>query len=292
MAQLQKRFIGANQVDETKILLSNAAYIRSLQSDGITPQNILRVNASNLVEFASLPQLPSDAAAANDAVRYSFLQSYVAGIISGVQWKAPVNAVATSAITLSGTQTIDGVALVAGILVIAQADQTTNGVYVVAAGAWARSTDSNSAALLAGMVVEVESGTVGTGKVYVITAAAPLTLGTTNLTFTTVNGATVTGDGINSKVTGSVISSAQNFAEQHTLLAGEITGQAFLLSHLAANGTVNLAVSGVVQTPAVDFSTSVSGSVTQVNLLGDLATGGNAALISGDKVLARYDYLA
>ena len=58
-------------------------------------------------------------------------------------WKDPVLAVATAPITLSGEQTVDGVALVAGdrCLVAGQASGAANGIYVVTAGAWRRATD-------------------------------------------------------------------------------------------------------------------------------------------------------
>lgn len=53
-------------------------------------------------------------------------------------------------ITLSGTQTVDGVPLKVGdrVLVKDQADASTNGIYVVASGAWARAEDANSASEL------------------------------------------------------------------------------------------------------------------------------------------------
>jgi hypothetical protein len=63
---------------------------------------------------------------------------------------APVRVATTAAITLSGTQTIDGVAVVAGdrVLVRVQSPTSNNGVYVVAAGAWARAADADTAAEL------------------------------------------------------------------------------------------------------------------------------------------------
>jgi hypothetical protein len=54
-------------------------------------------------------------------------------------WKASVRAATTgSNITLSGLQTLDGVALAAGdrVLVKDQADPTTNGLYNAATGPW------------------------------------------------------------------------------------------------------------------------------------------------------------
>jgi urease beta subunit len=96
--------------------------------------------------------------ASTDAVN----KGYVDALASGLAVKEPVKAVAVSAITLSGTQTVDGVSLVAGdrVLATAQADAKTNGIYVVAAGAWARSADADTAAeVKEGMTVFVQQGT-------------------------------------------------------------------------------------------------------------------------------------
>jgi phage-related tail fiber protein len=71
-------------------------------------------------------------------------KNYVDLTVQGLDPKASVKAASTANIaSLSGTMTIDGVALVAGDRVLVK-DQTTalaNGVYIVAAGAWARAID-------------------------------------------------------------------------------------------------------------------------------------------------------
>lgn len=56
----------------------------------------------------------------------------------------PVAVVSNSSITLSGLQTIDGVALAAGdrVLIKNQSSGVQNGIYVVSAGSWSRSTDT------------------------------------------------------------------------------------------------------------------------------------------------------
>jgi len=102
------------------------------------------------------PTAPTPATSDNDTsiATTAFVknQGYVA---PAFQTLLPARVATTgSNITLSGTQTIDGVAVVAGDRVLVK-DQTTtanNGVYVVAAGAWARATDADS-------VAEVQRGT-------------------------------------------------------------------------------------------------------------------------------------
>jgi hypothetical protein len=75
-------------------------------------------------------------------------------------------------VTLSGTQTIDGVALVSGDLVLVK-NQTTssqNGVYSVAAGSWT--------ALTADTSITVTSGTTNAGSVWSGSVSSAPTPGT------------------------------------------------------------------------------------------------------------------
>jgi phage-related tail fiber protein len=60
--------------------------------------------------------------------------------------KAPVRAATTGNITLSGLQTIDGVALGVGdrVLVKDQTNATANGLYNAATGPWTRTIDANN----------------------------------------------------------------------------------------------------------------------------------------------------
>ena len=107
--------------------------------------------------------------------------------IKGGSYKIPCVVATTVAITLSGTQTIDGVAVVAGnrVLVKNQADATTNGIYVVSASTWARAVDmSLTDDLYTGVQILINSGSTYTNKIFVLTTANPITLGTTGLTFT------------------------------------------------------------------------------------------------------------
>lgn len=108
-------------------------------------------------------------------------------------WKDSVRAAsAGSNVTLSGTQTLDGVALVAGDRFFAK-DQTTgsqNGVYVVAAGAWAYDLDYAVNNLVRpGHTISVQQGTVNGGTQWVNTNTGTITLGTTALTYKRIDGA-------------------------------------------------------------------------------------------------------
>lgn len=99
--------------------------------------------------------------------------------------KMSVEAATTANITLSGTQTVDGIALSSGnrCLVQNQSTGADNGVYVVAAGAWTRATDYNTSAKAEhGLIVFVQGGTANGNKYFKVDQSKP-TIGTTALTF-------------------------------------------------------------------------------------------------------------
>lgn len=164
----------------------------------------------------------ADGAAATDAVTYQQLQA----AIRGLDVKEPVRATTSTNLTLTGPQTVDGVSLVAGdrILVKNQTVASGNGVYVVAAGAWARASDADTdAKVTQGLSVAVLEGTnKGTGSAvanpvqYVLTTPDPIVLGTTSLSFAIVGsgggGASYTaGAGIS--IVGGVIAVDATFQE-------------------------------------------------------------------------------
>ncbi len=111
-------------------------------------------------------------------------KSYVDNLITGISWKNPVKAASTANLTLSGTQTVDGVALVATdrVLVKNQSTAANNGIYLVASGSWTRALDADTAAELDGAAVYVLGGTTQADFSYTETAAIT-TLGSDTVTF-------------------------------------------------------------------------------------------------------------
>jgi hypothetical protein len=89
----------------------------------------------------------------------------------------------TGNITLSGTQTIDGVAVIAGdrVLVKNQTTKSQNGMYVVAAGGWGRATDLDTWAEAVGYHAQVSEGNAWDGMSFVSRAESSGTLGITSL---------------------------------------------------------------------------------------------------------------
>lgn len=120
-------------------------------------------------------------------------KAYVDSVAQGIDPKASVRAATTGNITLSNTQTIDGVALSAAdrVLVKDQSTGSQNGIYVVVAGgAWTRATDADTnAEVNGGMFTFVEEGTVNADSGWVLTNDGSITLGTTALTFAQFSGA-------------------------------------------------------------------------------------------------------
>jgi hypothetical protein len=121
-------------------------------------------------------------------------KAYVDNVTAGINFHQPVRVATTGNITLSGTQTIDGVSVVAGdrVLVKDQTDQKTNGIYVVASGSWTRATDADntpSGELAGGDFSLVLEGTVNAGYGYVCSNTSAITIGTTNITYSAFNAA-------------------------------------------------------------------------------------------------------
>lgn len=119
-------------------------------------------------------------------------------------WKEPVRAATTTNITLSGTQTVDGVALVANDRVLVK-DQTTgsqNGIYRVNAGSWTRTTDADSdAEVVSGIATIVTEGTTNGDAIFILSTNDPITLLTTSLTFDRIG---TMNDGVVNSITSSI----------------------------------------------------------------------------------------
>jgi hypothetical protein len=126
-------------------------------------------------------------------------KDYVDGLVQGLDLKGSVRAATTPLggnVTLTGAQTIDGVALSSGdrVLVKNQTLPAQNGIYTVAVGSWARSFDADNFTLpggnvTTGMYCFVEEGTVNKTTGWVMSSTGTIVLDTTPLTFVQFSGA-------------------------------------------------------------------------------------------------------
>ena len=184
---------GATTLSSTLGVTGNTTIGGTLGVTGvITAGSNIDANSHKIVNLAE-PTADSDA-----ATKY-----YVDAARSGLDVKGSVRAATTANITLSNTQTVDGVALSVGdrVLVKDQSTGSQNGIYVVASGSWTRATDADNnpgGEVTSGMFCFVEEGTVNADCGFVLTTNDPITLGTTALSFTlfSASGTLIAGNGL------------------------------------------------------------------------------------------------
>ena len=215
-------------------------------SELTAPTGAFDFNAQRITNLAD-PVNAQDAATKN----YVDLQS------QGLDPKQSVRAASTANIaSLSGTATIDGVALIAGdrVLVKDQSTASQNGVYVVAAGAWARADDMNTWAEHVSAYLFVEQGTVNADNGFLCTVDQGGTLGTTSITFVQFNGAGQVIAGAGLTKTGNQLDVAAGTGITVASDNVALTGQALALHNLATNGIFVRTGAGTVTARSVATS--------------------------------------
>jgi len=136
--------------------------------------------ARRVGDFGGLPVPPE----ATDSDVLDLMEDRVAELVaaSGFSLIAPVRAATTENITLSGAQTIDGVAVVATDRVLAknQTSPAENGIWVASAGAWSRASDFNETSeVVKGSYVIVNEGATQASSAWVLSTAGSIVVGTT-----------------------------------------------------------------------------------------------------------------
>ena len=138
----------------------------------------------NSQKITGLADCTADSDAAN--------KGYVDGVAQGLDIKDSVRVATTANITLSGTQTIDGVSLSADerVLVKDQSTATQNGIYLVKSGAsWVRTDDLATGSDASGAFTFIEEGSTYSDVGFVCSSdKGSAVVGTNNLAFTQFSG--------------------------------------------------------------------------------------------------------
>jgi hypothetical protein len=262
---------GLQQLDVDNITI-NGNEISSTDTDGNISLNpdgngTVDLNSTRITSLAD-PVNPQDAAT----------KAYVDAARSGLDVKQSVRVATTANITLSNTQTVDGVALNVGdrVLVKDQTDPIENGLYVVSLTGWTRAADADEPnEVSAGLFVFVEEGSTNADSGFVLTSDNPMTVGTDALEFVQFSGAgqIVAGDGL---------SKSGNTLSVNVANGLEISGDNVQIASSAAGDGLTYA-SGVldivgtnnrisVNTNSIDISASYVGQ-SSITTLGTVTTG-------------------
>jgi len=208
--------------------------------NNVTISGSLDMDSGTSATITGLANPVNDSDAAN--------KGYVDSLAQGIDAKASVVVATTANITLSGTQTIDGIAVSVGdrVLVKDQSTASQNGIYLCASSTWTRTTDANTWDELVAAFTFVEKGTTQANNGYIATITAGGTLGTTAVTFAQFSGA------------GQITAGAGLTKTGNTLDVGTASSSRIVVN----SDNIDLATSGVTVGTYKSVTTDAYGRIT------------------------------
>jgi hypothetical protein len=210
-------------------------------------------------------------------------KTYIDAKVAGLSWKQAVRAATTANGVLASAyengDTIDGVTLATGdrILLKNQTSASENGIYTVnASGAPTRATDADSGAEIVNATVYVSEGTTLADTQWTCSTNAPITVGSTSLTFAQL---TSGGSSLTAKDEGTTLSTA--------VTSLDFTGTGVSATNTGGGAvTVNIPSGGSAANDLFDMSAGVpaASAFTNENFLSGTAKGevsGKAVFMTG-----------
>jgi hypothetical protein len=211
--------IGANAVTKTygdanyggtAATAAAASAAAALVSENAAAADLVLTNADVVSTNADVVSTNADVVSTNADVVSSGVSetnaaasaSAAAASAAGIFWKEPVLCATTANITLSGEQTLDSATTTSAsrVLVKDQSASEENGIYVSAAGAWARATPLDTWDEHISAAVIVSEGSVHGDSAFICTVDQGGTLDTTAITWAGLSqvytSATTTSEGI------------------------------------------------------------------------------------------------
>ena len=177
------REIGLYDADGDLVAIANCApSFKPLLTQGSGRTQVVRMNM--IVSNSSNVELKIDPSVV--LATRAYVDAKVQEEIYKLDSKQSVKVATTANIALTGLQSLDGIALVAGdrVLVKNQTLAKDNGLYVAAAGAWARAADADgSPEVTSALLMSVEQGTTQADTSWQLVTDGAIILGTTALTF-------------------------------------------------------------------------------------------------------------
>jgi hypothetical protein len=215
----------------------------------------------NSQKITNLGTPTSDADAATKLYVDDALQASEAGL----KVKTPARVATTEDITLSGIQTIDTVEVEVGdiVLVLSQTDESENGIYIVASGAWTRSTEADTWEDLVSAYILIMEGSLFDKTSFYCNVLAGGTLGTTAVTFVPFQLANDYQAGTGLTLTGNTFSitntsvTANSYGAADKTLSATVNAQ----GQLTALSEANIAIANTQVSGLGTMSTQNAGAV-------------------------------